>query len=123
MPYFFLIPAFAVWLMLSAAAVLACRFWGPARKLLPYVWRLCAGASVGVLIAHALLWAGIMAAARLAGSAPGQPHQALALLMAGALFIGPFAVTVLGWFAGALTGFVLALRARRKVAGMNRPTP
>jgi len=112
MPYFIIIPAFAAWLVLSVITVLVCRFWAPAKVLFPYVWRICLWSDLGFLVANAIFWGLILMGLHFLREIQSGAHEAVSLITAGTLFIGPFIASALGWLAGFLAGIILACSAQ-----------
>ena len=124
MPYFLILPAFAIWLVLAATAVVACWAIAPLRPLLGCVWRIAFWASAGLIGANLLVLGAGLLELRLSNAAPGLLRQGTALLATATLFAGPFFASAVGWFAGAILGAVLAVRAHRKPPNKSfKPNP
>ena len=116
MPYFFILPAFVVWVVAVAAAILFATLWRPAAHLRPYLTSVLAWSSVGFVLST-LAYAGVLVAAvvtiqRLAGS---RPSTVGGVLMAVVIFIGPFVAAALGLLGGVL---VAIRRVRRHSQGV-----
>jgi hypothetical protein len=95
MPYFFILPLFALWLLLGVASSVGLRFtrW---RRWAPYAWAITLGSLLGFVAGNAVLL--------------------LATGLAALVFVGPFAASALGALGGAGAGALLLYALRRKMA-------
>jgi hypothetical protein len=116
MPYFILIPAFLAWLLVCGAAAAVSARMPALRSWRPYVVQVGLWASAGILAGNALLILllalGLQSLDRLQdGSAV---RSGLQVVWGLGVLLGPFAVSTLGWLAGACLGVVLAWRRGRR---------
>ena len=102
MPYFFVVPAFLVWLLIAGSATLAARSLPSLAPVYPFVWRISLWSTLGFiagnLVLIALLWLGFAAI----GPSPTQPSTA-------------HGAAQVAWVVSALLGpvLVLSMTARR----------
>lgn len=113
MTYFFILPAFVVWLIIGVAFLVFVR----TRPLYPYAWRVVLWSSVGFVITNVLLLIVVAGAMALMGPAPAEAERtmgrdALQLIVGLGAFVGPVFASLLGWVAGAGAGVLLARRSR-----------
>jgi hypothetical protein len=120
MPYFLILPAFAVAVCAEGLGLLLCAAIPSLRRALPYGWRIVAGSTLGFLAGNlASLLIGVVPV--LCGQALGidkdspgaQIVAAFALL---GLFFGPLVVSPLGFLGGAWVGLKRAWRAQHAPA-------
>jgi Na+/melibiose symporter-like transporter len=118
MPYFFIAPAFLLFTVMSAGAVLVSWLWKPLRPIFPYAWRSWLWGSVGFLLANmalaAIAWSVIQQTNNVD---PVSAHRhASGFAVAVTLFLGPFVASAAGTAVGIAFGCFLAFRQRRSVS-------
>lgn len=115
MPYFFLLPAFIAWLLLSGAITLTARRLPSLKPWYPYVMRVSVWATIGTLTANLILISLLALGVRsLDGLQTGTTvHDGLQVIWGLSAIFGPFAVSALGWIGGAGLGMYLALQRKR----------
>lgn len=119
MLYFVILPAFAFWLVLATLAVAITKFVPRVAFAFPFVWRICVWATLGFVVANALLVlllaGGFMAIDR-HESAPGEGGDVLRILWSLGAVVGPLVASAAGWLSGAVIGAALWLRNRQRSA-------
>lgn len=120
--YFIVFSAFVGWLLVAFALLLALRLKARGWSGRPYVFQAVLWASIGVLVANALLVALLALGVGLFPSGPEAEAQSLGQgllrFVWGALAIlGPFLASAVGWFAGLFTGLFIAHGRLRNAAG------
>ena len=112
MAYFFILPAFVIWLLFALGAVGLTKSASPLAAAYPYVWRVSLWASIGVLVANALLIALLaLGFVALEGTGGDPANDAPIRFIFGlSAVVGPILVSAAGWFTGALLGTYLAHR-------------
>ena len=117
MPYFFLAPGFALYLILGGILILACRVIDSLRRFFSYVWRIWVWGGIGFIVANALLVAilyvpltriGVTGAARSSNDIAG-------IIIGVAALLGPFVASAFGLLVGAGVGAHLAWRTTRRI--------
>lgn len=113
MAYFIVLPAFLAWLFIAFGVLLALRIRAPSWRGRPYVFHASLWASIGVLLANALLVACLALGVGLLSSGTEaeaqRPGQGLFQVVWGALAIlGPFLASAIGWGLGLLVGVLVA---------------
>ena len=117
MAYFFILPAFVVWLIVAAIGLAIVRTNNRFSGVYPYAWRVVLWSTAGFIVANALLIIVVAGAANVLG--PGLPERtltrdALQLIMGLGAILGPIPASLVGWLGGAALGAVLAGRAERQ---------
>lgn len=120
MPYFLILPIFAVAMCAEGVGVLLCAAIPALRRALPYGWRMLVGSLLGFLTANlASLLVGVVpvlcAAAMGIGKDDPGARVAAGFALLG-LFFGPLIVSPLGFLGGAWVGLRRARRARHVTA-------
>ena len=115
MPYFFIAPAFALYLVLGGILVVACRVIDSRRRLLSYVWRIWLWGGIGFVVANMLLVAILyVPLTHLAVSGSAKPsHEIVDIIVGVAVLLGPFVASVFGLLVGAGADAYLAWRINR----------
>lgn len=110
MSYFFVLPLFALWLIVAVVAVMLARKRPRLQPAYPYVVRICAWATIGIVLANIVL---VLALVFSGAQLPERPidfiDKAVVLVWGIALLLGPMLATVTGWFSGAILGVCLAV--------------
>lgn len=117
MLYFIILPAFALWLVLAAVAVCITKSVPRVAFAFPFVWRISLWATLGFVIANAVLilfLAGGFSAVGTQPSAGTEGGGALHILWGVAAIAGPIIASAAGWLVGAAVGAALSLRHRQR---------
>ena len=116
MTYFFIFPAFLVYLLFSVILLIVTAIVEPAKKLFPYAWRAFLGSVLGFITANALLWASFITLGIILNyvNPPNQIREILIVPPGLALFLGPIPVSIIGIVSGIISGFVWAHYAKHK---------
>ena len=128
MLYFVILPAFAFWLVVATLAVCIAKSVPRVAFAFPFVWRICLWATLGFVVANALLillLAGGFLALGRQPSVPTQGGDAARILLGVGTVVGPLVASVGGWLFGAVVGAALSLSHRQRSAisikdGFNR---
>ncbi len=116
MPYFFILPAFAILLLALVAAAIGVRFLPRLKHTSGYIVGGTAGTLVGFVVVNLLVWfVGLLPVwidhqVRL----PDWLRQASGVFIAGTLLIGPFIGSALGVAFGFAAGLLLVYVHRRR---------
>ena len=115
MAYFFILPAFIVWLIIGMVSLAALR----TRPIYPYAWRILLWSSVGFVIANVLFMIAVAGAAVLVGPGPAEAERtagrdALQLFFGLSAVVGPILASLAGWAVGTGAGILLARRSRHQ---------
>ena len=113
MPYFFIFPLFALWLLLGIASSIALRF-TRLQHLAPYAWAITLGSLLGCMAGNAVLL--LLTGLAVHAPVPEVAREARGIGVAAAIFLGPFAASALGALTGAGAGPLLLYVLRRKTA-------
>ena len=128
MAYFVIVPAFVLWLLVAAAALVAAKFVPRLAAMYAYVLRILIWGTVGFVAANALLICflalGLVALER-TESSQSTTHDVLQMAWGLTAIGGPIVASALGWMAGCILGGVLALLRGRRLPPNNslKPTP
>jgi len=116
MTYFFILPAFLVYLLIFGAMLLVSAFVQPAKPLFAYVWRALLASILGFFVANFSLWVIVLAVAKtLDVTNPSDQIRELLGVPAGlALLLGPIPVSLIGIIAGFVFGVIWAFYVKRK---------
>lgn len=122
MPYFFILPAFGIAVLLLAGFAIACRVVPSLGPLFPFAWRILLWSTVGFAVANGAVLLLFLVPAFAPEGAPGDPgaREALRIGLAAGLLLGPFIASALGFMAGSTFGVFLALRSMRSDSGGRR---
>jgi hypothetical protein len=104
MPYFIILPAFALYLLAAGVALAVTYFYAPAASFRPYATALLIWPSAGFIVSsaiYAVVMIGLLAAIARADHATSFIWGAAT---AGLVFVGPFAAAAFGLLAGAVVG-------------------
>jgi hypothetical protein len=115
MAYFIILPAFIVWLIVGAIALLVIRANGRLSHSFPYAWRFYLWSTIGFVIANVLLV--IVVAGGAALLEPGSEERtfgrdAVQLMVGLGGIVGPIPASVIGWLGGGLLGAFRSFRKR-----------
>ncbi len=118
MAYFFILPAFVIWLVVAAIGLVIVRTSSRLSRAYPYAWRVVLWSTAGFSVANVFLVVAVAGIANMLG--PGSPERtfandALQLIVGLGAIVGPIPASLAGWLGGAAVGALLARRARRKV--------
>jgi uncharacterized membrane protein YjfL (UPF0719 family) len=113
-PYFFILPGFALYLLVGSVILVATWLYKPAGWLRPYVQSLLLWSSLSFVVST-VAYAGVMIVSvvvisRLVGD---DPSTFGAIVIGALIFIGPFVAAAIG----VLAGMVFGLRRVRRSAG------
>ena len=116
MTYFFIFPAFLIYLLICGVLLLIAAIARPAKFLFPYLWRPFLASILGFFAANISLWAIVLALAKTLNTAnPSDKIRELLGVPAGlALLLGPIPVSIIGVISGIVIGIVWALYAKRR---------
>jgi len=114
-PYAFVLAGSVVFTVASATVTLGCMVWVRARRWYSYAWRAWLWATLGFVLAIALLIASFMPTLSRVGisSAPTLQYHVLGALLAAVAVFGRFVASGVGILAGTLLGIWLAARKER----------
>ena len=115
MLYFFILPAFLLWLVVAAGSVVLAKSVKDLQPALPYVWRICLHATLGFLIANIMFIVALWIGSDAMKEATSEPKGGglLQAMIGVAVILGPVVASAIGWFCGAVTGFLFAFRSRQ----------
>jgi hypothetical protein len=119
MAYFVVVPAFVLWLLIAAAAIIAIRAVPRLTSAYSYVLRISIWATIGVVAANALLICLLtlgFGALERTEPLPSTAHDILRVAWGLAAIGGPIIASGLGWIAGCTIGADLAFLRGRRVA-------
>ena len=127
MAYFLILPAFVLWLLVAAAGILATRLIPRLAPIYPYALRASLWASVGTVVANAVLIGllalgmGVLEPTASQSTAQDAAQMAWGLTALG----GPVIASALGWLGGFVFGLFLAFRRSRRLSfdDASRPKP
>ena len=110
MAYFFILPAFAIWLVVAAIGLVLIRANPSFSAARPYAWRVVLWSTCGFVVANVFLVVVVAGAANLLG--PGATERtmardALQLIVGLGAILGPILASVVGWLGGVVLGAVL----------------
>ena len=113
MPYFIILPAFVLWVVVLAVAVLVASLYQPAVWLRPYLLSVLAWSSLGFVLST-LVYVGVLVGAVVAMDKllAGKPSTIGGIAMAVVVFVGPFIAAGVGLFGGAI---IAVRRIRRRL--------
>ncbi len=116
MTYFFILPAFLVYLLTYAAILLISAFLGPAKPLFPYIWRTFLLSIIGFFAANIFLWAFILGLAKMIDvvKPSDQIHKLIGIPSGLALFLGPIPASFIGIILGIIIGTFWAISDKRR---------
>lgn len=110
-PCFFILPLWAVAVLLMIALTVATRLVARLRPIYPYALRVLLCSNGGFVVANAFVLSVYVLVGRFAPSASGSAHPALQFGVGVALLAAPIAATIGGVLAGAIVGMWLGHRA------------
>jgi hypothetical protein len=113
MPYFFILPAFVLWVAALGVAIVVTSLHRPAVWFRPYVVSVLVWSSLGFVLST-IVYAGVLVAAAVAMDRllPGRASIIGGIGMGLVIFLGPFVAAAVGLFGGTVIGM---RRTRRKV--------
>jgi hypothetical protein len=117
MLYFIILPAFALWLVLAALTVGMTKSVPRFAFAFPFVWRISLYATLGFVIANAVLVLALAGSSFAVGRQPSAAAEgagALQILWGVGAVVGPIIASAAGWLFGAVTGAALSLRHRQR---------
>lgn len=122
MPYFFILPAFGIAVVLLGGFTIACRSAPSLNSLFPFAWRILLWSTVGFAVANGAVLLLFLVPVFAPESVPGDPRarEVLKIGLAAGLVAGPFIASALGFVAGSTFGYFLALRSLRSASGSRR---
>ena len=122
MPYFFILPAFGIAVLLLVGFTVACRIAPSLEPMFPFAWRIMLWSTVGFVVANAVVLLLFLVPAFAPECAQGDPgaREASRIGLAAGLLLGPFIASALGFMAGSTFGVFLALRSLRSASGGRR---
>lgn len=110
MPYFFILPAFVLYLLGMGTVLAVTRVHPPAARFGPYIRSVLIWSSIGFVVATVLHFGVMLAVLAVIPRVTGNGASALGgIAMAGVVFVGPFAAAIVG----VLGGTVIGLRKTR----------
>jgi hypothetical protein len=117
MPYFFILPAFILYVLAMSIAVAVASLYRPAAFLRPYAVAVLIWSSVG-FIASAILYAlALVLSVQAMDRATGRdPSIAGRVAMGGMIFVAPFVVSAAGLLGGTMVGVWRGRAKTRRVA-------
>ncbi len=120
MPYFFILPAFVLYLALLTAALVGTVLYRPAIGLRPYIAGALLWSSIGFVVSTmAYVVGAVLAVGAIDKVLAGQPSTVGSIAMGGVIFIAPFIAAAAGVLGG--TAFGVARRWRKESArGINK---
>lgn len=105
MPYFIILPVFALYLLGMCVALVVASVVRPAAWLRPYLTSVLLWSSVGFVVTAILYFLVLVAAVNLMDvTFNGQPSTAGGVAMGGLVFVAPFVAAVAGTVGGAAFG-------------------
>jgi hypothetical protein len=110
--YFFILPAFALWVFTLGALTLAGRYIHRLQPVFPFIWRIFLWSCIAFILAQIPILLLFLLPAL--GWIAEKPSDIVAILYAGSLIFGPVVVSAIGILGGSAFGVWLALRAKRK---------
>lgn len=114
MPYFFILPAFVVYVVAMVVTILVVARYHPTSRVRPYLTAVLVWSSTGLLSLSVVYMVVMLAAAMIINrSVAGHPSTVAGIALAVIVFIGPFAAAAAGLAGGAL--FAIH-RTRQRVA-------
>lgn len=122
MPYFFILPAFGIAVLLLGGFTIACKVAPSLNPLFPFAWRILLWSTVGFGVANGAVLLLFLVPAFAPEGVPGNrgARGVLKIGLAAGLLVGPFIASALGFMAGSTFGAFLALRSLRSGAGVRR---
>jgi len=114
-PYFFILPAFGVTVVLLGGFTIACKAAPSLHPLFPFAWRILLWSTVGFAAANGAVLLLFLVPAFAPEGVAGDPgaRGVLKIGLAAGLLVGPFIASALGFMAGSTFGAFLALRSLR----------
>ena len=111
MPYFFILPAFVLFVVTLGVAMVVTSFYQPAARLRPYLVSVLIWSSLGFALST-ILYVGALAAAAVVMDRllAGKPSTIGGIAMGIVVFIGPFVAAAVGLVGGT----VIAIRRTRR---------
>lgn len=114
MGYFLVLSLFLLWLIVAVAAVLLTRRLPALQPAYPYVVRIVAWATIGIVLSNSVLVLGLFLTGRQLPAHPADLFDhAMVITWAIALVLGPLPASAAGWLGGAVIGVCLALFHQR----------
>ena len=116
MPYFFILPAYILLLIILIAGAIACRFFPRLRSTTNYLLAGAVGTLVGFVVLNLITFLMGMMPVWLAQTItfPDWLQQPSKIFVAGVLLIGPFIASGVGILVGFAGGFYLARKKSRR---------
>jgi hypothetical protein len=110
--YFFVLPAFFLWLIIAGALVVATKRISRIHSAYSIVWRISLWGTLGFIAANALfivLLISGFSALDVSSASPSFIHNTLQFLFGLIAIGGPVIASFLGWLVGVMVGAVLSL--------------